>query len=276
MSNEASSAEEAVTEDVKAAGFFVKMPVAVLMDKRLNAAERELYMWLLHMNRAFRGKLYPGQDYLVKLTGLTRTSIQNQLRKLRSVGLITSVRRDFADNNTYDIIPIDKVYSVDQLEATRKLPKKETIAPPARLKSRKSLDKWWNSLDPIRASAGRNLVNTRNKLFGFDSREIRKLQQFLYTATAWFTPEEITKPNDGSVYGLQWVAERPIDIVVKPNDCLTIDNSERAILALAPGLQVFRNGAAYKFDEPGLVVVSGAGDMLILPIQSALERLASI
>lgn len=256
---------------------FVKIPVAVLMDQRLSAEERVLYAWLVHMNRVFRGRLYPSQAYLEGVTGFKRTAIQTYLRKFRALGLITVKKRGFAANNDYDIVPIEKVYSAETLDAVKKLPAKEDIPRSGRVLSTQNLDKWWASLDDARASTARTLFAHRNKVFNHDLREIRKFKQFLFSATAWFDTAALQCGwTDAPKFELMWVAERPLDIVTKPNTCLTIDGSERAILVLCDGVRLSCNGSFSKFEESGLVVVRNPADIRLLSIHTPLERLANI
>ena len=264
------------TKELKAS--FVKTPIVALMDPRLSGDELRVYMIMTHMNRCFgEGKLYPGQDYLEEVTRMTRSTIQRHLRKLRALGLITAKKQKYGGNNVYDIVPPEKAYSPEALEATRKLPAKGESPRLGRTRSRKSLEKWWSSLDPALQHVGSNLCTIRDKHFNYDAREVRKLQQVLHTATAWFNHAGIQSGwSNPPLADMKWVAERPIDIVTKPNTRLTIDDKERSILALAPGIELLRAGTVHRFEDTGLVVVRGIDDIWLLPIQTPIDRLASI
>jgi hypothetical protein len=263
--------------ELKASVVFVKMPVVVLMDNRLSSDERVLYMWLAHMDRVFRGRLYPSQVYLEGVTGFKRTAIQSYLRKFRALGLITAKKRGFSGNNDYDIVPIETAYPTVAIEASKRLPAKGDILQPGRTLGPKNLAKWWSSLSEAQGAIGRQLCAARNKVFNYDSREIRKLKQFLYSAPELFekaTPEGSW--GESPKFELDWVASRPIEIITKPNFRLTIDASEMAVLALAEGVELVRQDKIYKFAERGLVIVRSGDDIGLLNIQTPLTRLATI
>lgn len=255
---------------------FVKTPLVVLMDRRISAGDREVYTWLVHMSRIFK-KVYPSQDYLEEVTGLSVPSIRRHLHNLKAVGLIKTAKSGFSGNNIYTIVPLEEVYSSNQLETSNRLPKKGETHPVGRTRSGKKLEEWWETLDPIRRSVGAKLLAERNRIFNHDSREARRLKQVLYTATAWFEPGILNGPwNEFPKEDLMRVAKHPITIVTKPGDRVTIEDVDQSVVALAPDVEVVRGETGYRFEDSGLIVVRSGTEPRLVNISSALDRLANI
>lgn len=268
--------EDEVNTDEKLTVSFMKVPMVMVFDRRLTSGDREVYSLLMHMARIFK-KVYPSQTYLEEITGLKRTAIQSHLRKLRDIGLIKTSKAGFSGNNQYELVALETVYTPEKVKAAKRLPTKGSSEPVARKRSIKNLDVWWNSLDPVRKNYGAQLCAIRNKRFSFDSREIRRLKQFLYTATLLFDSTVLHGPaTEWPKDELAWVAEHPIDVVTKPGSRVTVDGSPRSILALAAKTEVACGGNVAKFEDSGLVAVRSATNIQLLEIQSALDRLAGV
>ena len=262
--------------DEKATIMFAKTPMVLIFDRRLTAGDREVYSLLMHMARLFK-RVYPSQTYLEEITGLKRTAIQSHLRKLRDVGLIKTSKAGFSGNNEYELVALETIYTPQKIAAAKRLPTKGSAEPVARKRSTKNLDTWWSSLDPVRKNYGAHLCAIRNRHFNFDSREIRRLKQFLYTATLLFDSTVLQGPaTEWPKDELTWVAEHPIDVVIKPGSRVTVDGSPRSILALAMKTEVACGNNVAKFEDSGLIAVRSATNIQLLEIQSALDRLAGV
>ena len=99
----------------------IPYPVIVLLLHALPEVALKVYVALLFFESYTKGTMYPGQDTLALLTGLSERSVWNGVEILREAGLITS-QRQWNMSNLYarvEITPENWPAIHAKLEATR-------------------------------------------------------------------------------------------------------------------------------------------------------------
>ena len=88
---------------------FVKMPVILLVDERLTANDKLVYLALgVFMNRQSR-TCFPSVGTLVRASGLSKSTIFRGLKRLESLGLVQRMTQN-GRSSLYTLAPVETVY----------------------------------------------------------------------------------------------------------------------------------------------------------------------